>query len=38
MPGLVVPFILFTLLYLLLGAIVVALIAGQVRETREVRT
>ncbi|MHB0949002.1 MAG: cytochrome ubiquinol oxidase subunit I [Gemmatimonadaceae bacterium] len=38
MPGLVVPFTLFTLLYLLLGAIVVALITSQVRETREVRT
>lgn len=38
MPGLVVPFTLFTLLYLLLGAIVVALIRSQVRETREVRT
>jgi cytochrome bd ubiquinol oxidase subunit I len=33
MPGLVVPMVLFTLLYLGLGAIVVALIASLVRET-----
>jgi cytochrome d ubiquinol oxidase subunit I len=33
MPGLVVPLILFTLLYIGLGAIVVALIASLVRET-----
>ena len=34
MPGLIVPMILFTLLYIGLGAIVVALIASLVRETR----
>jgi hypothetical protein len=33
MPGLVVPMVLFTLLYLGLGAIVAALIASLVRET-----
>jgi cytochrome d ubiquinol oxidase subunit I len=33
MPGLVVPLVLFTLLYLGLGAIVIALIASLVRET-----
>jgi cytochrome d ubiquinol oxidase subunit I len=33
MPGLVVPMLLFTLLYLGLGAIVVALITSLVRET-----
>lgn len=33
MPGLIVPMILFSLLYLGLGAIVVRLIAGMVRET-----
>ncbi|HWE42421.1 MAG TPA: cytochrome ubiquinol oxidase subunit I [Gemmatimonadaceae bacterium] len=33
MPGLVVPMVLFTLLYIGLGAIVVALIASLVRET-----
>ena len=33
MPGLVVPLVLFTLLYLGLGAIVVALVASLVRET-----
>jgi cytochrome bd ubiquinol oxidase subunit I len=36
MPGLVVPMVLFTLLYLGLGAIVVALIASLVRETARV--
>ena len=36
MPGLVVPMVLFTLLYLVLGAIVVALIASLVRETARV--
>ena len=36
MPGLVVPLVLFTLLYLGLGAIVVALIASLVRETARV--
>jgi cytochrome bd ubiquinol oxidase subunit I len=34
MPGLIIPMIVFTLVYLLLGAIVVRLIAGMVRETR----
>ena len=34
MPGLIVPMILFTLLYVGLGAIVVALVASLVRETR----
>lgn len=34
MPGLVVPMVLFTLLYIGLGAIVVALIASLVRETK----
>ena len=34
MPGLIVPMVLFTLLYIGLGAIVVALIASLVRETR----
>lgn len=34
MPGLVVPLVLFTLLYVGLGAVVVALIASLVRETR----
>ncbi|HYD53744.1 MAG TPA: cytochrome ubiquinol oxidase subunit I [Gemmatimonadaceae bacterium] len=34
MPGLVVPLVLFTLLYAGLGAIVVALVASLVRETR----
>jgi cytochrome d ubiquinol oxidase subunit I len=38
MPGLVVPMVLFTLLYLGLGAIVVALIASLVRETARVST
>jgi len=33
MPGLIVPMIVFTVLYLVLGAIVVALVAGLVRET-----
>lgn len=33
MPGLVVPAVLFALLYLLLGAVVVALVANIVRET-----
>jgi cytochrome d ubiquinol oxidase subunit I len=33
MPGLVVPLLVFTALYLLLGAIVIALVAGMVRET-----
>jgi len=33
MPGLIVPMLLFAVLYLGLGAIVVALIAGMVRET-----
>ena len=33
MPGLVVPMLLFTLLYIGLGAIVVALIASLVQET-----
>ena len=37
MPGLVVPMVVFTLLYLGLGAIVVALIASLVRETARVR-
>jgi cytochrome bd-type quinol oxidase subunit 1 len=36
MPGLIVPMVLFTLLYLGLGAIVVALIASLVRETARV--
>jgi cytochrome d ubiquinol oxidase subunit I len=34
MPGLIVPMVLFNLLYIGLGAIVVALIASLVRETR----
>ncbi len=34
MPGLIVPMLLFTLLYLFLGAIVVALMTSLVRETR----
>ncbi len=34
MPGLIVPMVIFTLLYVGLGAIVVALIASLVRETR----
>ena len=38
MPGLVVPLVLFTLLYLGLGAIVVALIASLVRETARTGT
>jgi hypothetical protein len=38
MPGLVVPLISFTLLYLGLAAIVVALITSLVRESRTVRT
>jgi cytochrome d ubiquinol oxidase subunit I len=38
MPGLVVPMVLFTLLYLGLGAIVVALIASLVRETARAAT
>jgi cytochrome d ubiquinol oxidase subunit I len=33
MPGLVAPMLLFTMLYIGLGAIVVALISGLVRET-----
>jgi cytochrome bd-type quinol oxidase subunit 1 len=33
MPGLIVPLTVFTLLYLVLGAVVVALIAGMVRDT-----
>jgi hypothetical protein len=33
MPGLVVPMVLFTLLYIGLGVIVVKLIASTVRET-----
>jgi cytochrome d ubiquinol oxidase subunit I len=36
MPGLVVPFALFTLLYLGLAAVVVALIRAQVRESRAI--
>jgi cytochrome d ubiquinol oxidase subunit I len=38
MPGLVVPLVLFTLLYLGLGAIVVALVVSLVRETSRVPT
>ena len=38
MPGLVAPMVLFTLLYLGLGAIVVALIASLVRETARAST
>jgi cytochrome d ubiquinol oxidase subunit I len=38
MPGLVVPMVLFTLLYLGLGAIVVALITSLVRETARAAT
>jgi hypothetical protein len=34
MPGLIVPMVLFTLLYIGLGVIVVTLIASMVRETR----
>ena len=34
MPGLAIPFALFTALYLMLAAVVVALIRGQVRESR----
>jgi cytochrome d ubiquinol oxidase subunit I len=33
MPGLIVPMVLFTLLYLLLGVIVIVLISRMVRET-----
>ena len=33
MPGLIVPMIVFTLLYIVLGAIVVALVRSLVRET-----
>jgi hypothetical protein len=33
MPGLVVPMTLFTLLYLLLGVVVIVLIRSMVRET-----
>ena len=33
MPGLIVPMTVFTLVYLLLGAVVVKLLAGIVRET-----
>ncbi|MDB4877827.1 MAG: cytochrome bd ubiquinol oxidase subunit [Gemmatimonadetes bacterium] len=33
MPGLIVPLLVFTALYFLLGAIVIALVAGMVRET-----
>ncbi|HSA54635.1 MAG TPA: cytochrome ubiquinol oxidase subunit I [Gemmatimonadaceae bacterium] len=35
MPGLVVPMLLFTVLYIGLGAVVVVLIAAMVRETRD---
>jgi len=38
MPGLVVPLVVFTLLYLGLGAVVVALVASLVRETSRVAT
>jgi cytochrome d ubiquinol oxidase subunit I len=37
MPGLVVPMVLFTALYALLGAVVVTVIASLVKETRTVR-
>ena len=37
MPGLVVPMVTFTVLYIGLGAIVVALVASLVRETSEAR-
>jgi cytochrome d ubiquinol oxidase subunit I len=33
MPGLVIPMLLFTLLYLLLGVVVIVLIRSMVRET-----
>ena len=33
MPGLIVPLTVFTLLYVVLGAVVVALIAAMVRDT-----
>jgi cytochrome bd ubiquinol oxidase subunit I len=33
MPGLIVPMIIFALVYLLLGAVVIKLLAGLVRET-----
>jgi cytochrome d ubiquinol oxidase subunit I len=33
MPGLVVPFVIFTALYITLGVIVVVLLRGIVRET-----